>query len=196
MKRQKCYLLAFTSIILAFVNNNQAQNNAREATAQMEKPHISQGQRYSSPRLWTASNGEINTPGIEVTPNALTVSSVTISKRTATSILKVGFSGGNLSFFCDPANINLTAQVVVAVWVDGQVVAESLNSDSGVAFRNQCPAISTLIKNLKAGRHTISVCISKSSNPGEGGSVTYLTNIGHIPNTYTANLTVEEWASE
>jgi hypothetical protein len=53
--------------------------------------------------------------------------------------------------------------------------------------------MSTIVENVSAGEHTISISVLKTNNPGEGGSVTYVTTIGHIPNTYEANLIVEKW---
>lgn len=68
-----------------------------------------------------------------------------------------------------------------------------MNYDSSPGFRNQYPNMSTLIEGVRAGTHTVSLIVYKTNNPGEGGDVTYTTNIGHEPNTYKDYLTVEEW---
>jgi hypothetical protein len=143
----------------------------------------------ASPKIWVAFNGTWGNQVITHTPQ--TVVSVVINKQEDTSTLKVSFSGGRLSFQADGSALN--AQAVFNICLNDQVVAEALNFDSVPGFRNQYPSIMTVPENLPKGQHTFSVRVYTTNNPGEGGNLTYTTNLGKTPNTYKAQLIVEEW---
>lgn len=143
------------------------------------------------PKIWVGTNSDLNNHEITFTPQ--TVTEITINKLSDSSVLKMAFSGGRISFICDANDVNLNSQVVFHIAVDDVVVAESLDYDCCVAFRNQYPFVSTVIEGVSAGEHIVSVAVYKSDNQGEGGQATYTTTIGNDPNTYDADLTVEEW---
>jgi hypothetical protein len=143
----------------------------------------------AAPKIWVAFNDSWANQTVTQTPQ--TVASVVINKQEDTSTLKVSFSGGRLSFQADGSNLN--AQAEFDICVNGQVVAEALNFDSVPGFRNQYPSIMTVPSNLAKGEHTFSVRVHTTANPGEGGILTYTTTLGRTPNTYKAQLIVEEW---
>jgi hypothetical protein len=144
----------------------------------------------ANPQIWVASNGTWSNQIVTHTPE--TVASVVINKQEGASTVKVSFSGGRLSFQADESNQN--AQAVFDICINGQVAAEALNFDSVPGFRNQYPYIMTVPENLQKGPHTISVRVYTTANPGaEGGILTYTTTLGRTPNTYKAQLIVEEW---
>jgi hypothetical protein len=144
----------------------------------------------ANPKIWVASNGTWSNQAVTHTPQ--TVASVNIVKQDDSSTLKVSFSGGRLSFQADDSNQN--SQAVFDIRINGQVIAEALNFDSVPGFRNQYPYIMTVPENLPKGPYTFSVRVYTTANPGaEGGILTYTTTLGSTPNTYKAQLIVEEW---
>ncbi|MBU4231317.1 MAG: hypothetical protein L6277_13400 [Desulfobacterales bacterium] len=143
----------------------------------------------ANPKIWVAFNGTWGNQVVTHTPQ--TVASLVINKQEDTSTLKVSFSGGRLSFQADASDLN--AQAVFEICIDGQAVAKALNFDSVPGFRNQYPSIMTAPENLPKGQHTFSFNVYTTDNPGEGGILTYATTLGTTPNTYKAQLIVEEW---
>ena len=146
---------------------------------------------FSTSQMWIGSNSSWT--GQEVTVTRQKVVGIKINKTSSSSMLKVSFSGGRLSFMSDPVDTTLNSQVVFSIIIDGKVVAERLDYDCCQGFRNQYPIMSAIVTGVESGEHTVSVAVSKTDNPGEGGSATYTTTIGHKPNTYKASLVVEEW---
>ncbi len=144
-----------------------------------------------APRFWANANLVLHNAPLETTP--ITITQVTIDKKQTPSALKITFSGGRLSFSCDPSNIQLNSQAVFEVFLDGQAVAVSLNYDCCTAFRNQYAFVATVLKDVPYGQHTVEVKAYKTQNEGEGGSVTYTTYEPATPRTYKATLMVEEW---
>jgi hypothetical protein len=143
----------------------------------------------ASPKIWLAFNGSWDNHVVTHTPE--TVTSVNIVKQENSSILKVSFSGGRLSFQADAGQ---NAQAAFDICINDVVVANALNFDGPLGFRNQYPFLMTVPENLKSGAYTISVKVYTTANPGlEGGILTYTTTLGRTPNTYKAQLIVEEW---
>ena len=92
----------------------------------------------ANPKIWVAFNGSWNNQVVTQSPQ--TVASVVINKQEDASTLKVSFSGGRLSFQADGSNLN--AQAVLAICVDGQVIAAGIKLRAASRrFRNQYPAI-------------------------------------------------------
>ena len=143
--------------------------------------------RQPFPQIWTAQNGSWDSR--EITTEPQVVVSIAIRKAAASSLLKIAFSGGNLSSW---AIDDLMPQAVVSIAVDGVTVADALDLTSTPTFQNRYPSVSTVLTGLRAGVHTISVVMSKVT---DDGYLTYMTTAGHTPNTYRATLTVEDWPS-
>ncbi|MDY6952837.1 MAG: hypothetical protein SWE60_15100 [Thermodesulfobacteriota bacterium] len=119
-----------------------------------------------------------------VTTTAQTVIELDVDLESEAPILKVTFSGGRLSFSVDSSD--KTSQVAFAVSLDNVVMAEYLDFDSAIGFRNTYPMLATVLENVSAGPHTIKVTVYKTPNQGEEGVLTYTTT-----NTYKAYLVVE-----
>jgi hypothetical protein len=143
-------------------------------------------------KMWTVSNSSWIDK--EITVASRKIVGVTISKTSSLSVLKITFSGGRLSFISDKLDSTLNAQVVISIIIDGTVVAEKLDYDCCQGFRNQYPTMSAIVTGITSGEHAVYVAVSKTANPGEGGRATYTTTIGHDPNTYKADLVIEEWS--
>jgi len=120
-----------------------------------------------------------------VTTTPQTVVELSVDLENEAPILKVTFSGGRLSFTVDGSD--KTSQVAIAVSLDDVVVAEYLDFDSAIGFRNAYPMLATVLENVSAGPHTIKVTVYKTPNQGEEGVLTYTTT-----NTYKAYLMVEK----
>ncbi|MDY6989630.1 MAG: hypothetical protein SWQ30_16415 [Thermodesulfobacteriota bacterium] len=119
-----------------------------------------------------------------VTTTPQTVVELNVDLADEAPILKVTFSGGRLSFTVD--GNDKTSQVAFGVSLDDVVVAEYLDFDSAIGFRNAYPMLATVLENVSAGPHTIKVTVYKTPNQGEEGILTYTTT-----NTYKAYLMVE-----
>jgi hypothetical protein len=156
-----------------------------------EKQIVLATDSQTTPQFWANSNSLLSNEPLTTRP--ITVTQVAIDKKEISSALKITFSGGSLSFGCDPSNVNLNSQAVFEVFLDGQAVAVSLNYDCCTAFRNQYAFVATVLSDIPVGQHTIEVRAYKTANNGEGGYVTYTTVEPATPGTYKATLIVEEW---
>jgi hypothetical protein len=105
----------------------------------------------------------------------------------SSSVLKVSFSGGFLSFWLD-AN-GKAPQALIEMTVDGIPQALTVDYSSGT-YRNSYPTLSAVLSGISAGSHVVTVTVSKTANEGY---LTYTTETGQTPDTCQAVLTVEEW---
>ena len=158
-------LLACISLVLIFVMCDVKAGSGEELT------HILVGKNDS----WSDQ---------VVTTTAQTVIELDVDVQAEAPILKITFSGGRLSFTVDGSD--KTSQVAFAVSLDDVVMAEYLDFDSAIGFRNRYPMLSTIFEDVSAGSHTIKVTVYKTANQGEEGILTYTTT-----NTYKAYLMVE-----
>ena len=146
---------------------------------------IPQQARAPIPTIWTASNESWNNHEITIQPEV--VVSVTVQIPTSSNLLKITFSGGDLTFQADG---NLNPFAVVGIEVDGVRTAEALDFTSTPSFRHRYVSISTILGNVAAGAHTISVVMYKTASDGH---LPYTTTTGNTPNTYKGCLVVENW---
>jgi hypothetical protein len=142
---------------------------------------------FALPVMSTGSNSSLYYQEVTTAPQNVINFAFTKIAGSSSSVLKLSFSGGFLSFWLD-AN-GKAPQSLIQITLDDIEQAVTVDYISGV-YRNSYPTLSAVVSGVSAGSHVVTVTVSKTADEGY---LTYTTDSGLTPDPCQAVLRVEEW---